>query len=315
MKSHRKSEAEGSAVKDFRKVLRSLRLEVQEVSAYSLAKDGFYKVALRGAFVKAFEFADLSWRIKGKRGDETPFFMASTLRGICEDVIALKFLRKLSRPERDETIKILMALQVRKAATEQSLFFSKARPFQPVLTPPPTTAEEALENQRLDEIGATSRLWKTKKGKMPSIETMAIAVGLRTLYDYFYRVASATVHFNPRMIFRSGWGTEEKGMVGRLTPKNYSLYYWEFNRVYSIYLLALFCKTFRTDLKLSKGFWLRLKSLSEKIDSVPRWPEAVTFEEMNLRSPGIIERAILMVMHDEKRRKKIYARRKQGTTP
>jgi hypothetical protein len=58
--------------------------------------------------------------------------MASALRGTCEDPIALRFIRQLPRKLRDEAI--AMSVVVNKALIEQTKFFKKERPFQPVLT-------------------------------------------------------------------------------------------------------------------------------------------------------------------------------------
>ena len=244
--------------------------------------------------MKAFEFVQYCYRINESRVNEGAFFMASALRGICEDVVALRFLRKLPKDLRDEVLGIELMLGIRKTAAEQAKFFKDVRPFQPVLELRQDPVAIAKARDRLTQIGAESGLWRTEK-KLPPLEQMAIAVGMRQIYDYFYRVTSDTVHFNPGVALRNGWGNALP--KGRFGTRNFCRYYLFSGQIYGVFLFNEHCHTFKHDLALSESFIEQVEGLRAEIDGVIRWPEAITFEEMNLEAPNPIIRAILRAAH------------------
>lgn len=102
-----------------------------------------------------------------------------------------------------------------------------------------------------------------------------------------------------------GWGSS-KSDVGvhtewTFTTANFSQYYVEFNQIYSLLLL----------LRLLRGPAVTLlpniaqevvTALENHLNEAIRWPEAVTFEELNLESPGSIIRILLRAAHDTKGR-------------
>lgn len=181
---------------------------------------------------------------------------------------------------------------LRKTAAEQARFFDAVRPFQPVLSIKEDKEAIDSEKKQITEIGQASGLWKAD-GRLPPIDQMADKVGLRAVYDYFYRVTSDIVHFNPRIAFRMGWGSNPE-----ITTRNFCRYYLDFSQVYSAYLFCLLCNTFQADLGFSSSFMIMLKKIEEHLKGITRWPEAVTYEEMNQRGPGPLERIILKVAHE-----------------
>lgn len=277
-------------------VLQRLESSVVTKAEYTM-REGFFRGILKSAFVKSFEFAQLANRIKSKDAGEEAFFMAAALRGICEDLIALKFISQLPRRLRDEVIVIEMSEALRKSASEQTTFFKEQRPFQPVLTFRPSAEAIESRKQRLTEIGKTSGLWKTE-GKLPPIEQMATRVKLRAVYNYIYRITSDTVHFNPRIALRQGWGNDSTRF--KFSAKNFCGYYLSFDQVYGAFLFVLLCKAFRKHLRLQSAFMDQVTTLTKALDDVWRWPEAVTYEEMNQPDPGPILRSALKVIHDDK---------------
>lgn len=278
-------------------LLRAIKREALDKGNYNIPKEGFFRCALRASFVRAYQFAVYSNKIDGEKADEGAFFMASALRGTCEDLIALKFIRQLKRKERDEVIAIEMVVAVNRALVEQTKFFRKERPFQPVLTAKEGAAFVDAQRARLYQIGTTSGLWKTEKKLLP-IEQMAIKLGMREIYDYFYRVTSDVVHFNPSISLRSGWGDDPKR--GKFSMANFAKYYAEFCQVYSVLLFTMLARAFAVDLGLSKPFRAGLRAIEKELDDVLRWPEAVTFEEMNQKPPGILIRLLAKVAHKNK---------------
>src|SRR5580658_76276 len=102
MPPDRKKEGKKSTTINAR--LKRLDKEVAEKGKYNIKRDGMFRCVLRAAFDKAFEFARYTNSVRMEQANQSSFFMASALRGICEDLIALKFLRQLSRKDRDEVI-------------------------------------------------------------------------------------------------------------------------------------------------------------------------------------------------------------------
>jgi hypothetical protein len=77
-----------------------------------------------------------------------------------------------------------------------------------------------------------------------------------------------------------------------------------FTQFYSVYLFTLLCRTFSKELALSAVFMASVKHLRHMLDEQLRWPEAVTYEEMNQNGPGNILRIFLRVFHEQKTKPK-----------
>jgi hypothetical protein len=279
-------------------LLKRLDKEVAEKGKYNIKRDGMFRCVLRAAFVKAFEFARYTNSIRMERANQSSFFMASALRGICEDLIALKFLRQLSRNDRDEVITLEMSMALYKRITEQTKFFSKERPFQLVLSGGEAPAHVASLQARLYAIGQRSGLWSTERKLLP-IEQMAIKLKMRAVYDYFYRLTSDVVHFNPGIALRSGWGKPAQPPTkGSFSTKNFTRYYLAFCQIYGTWLFVKIARAFAADLTLTKHFRDGLSRIEEELNEIVRWPEAVTYEEMNREPPNMIVSALMRVMWD-----------------
>ncbi len=276
-------------------LLKSIANEALDKGNYNIPREGLFRCTLRASFVRAYEFAAYCSRIERDKADEGCFFMASALRGTCEDLIALKFIRQLPRKLRDEVIAIEMSLAVNKALVEQTKFFRKERPFQSVLSAKENSVFADAQRARLHQIGVTSGLWKTEKKILP-IEQMAIKLKMKEEYDYFYRVTSALVHFNPGISLRSGWGEDPKR--GKFSAGNFVPYYLEFCQIYSALLFSMFARTFAVDLSVSKAFRAGLTAIEDALEEEMRWPEAVTFEEMNQKPPSFILASVARVLWD-----------------
>ena len=108
------------------------------------------------------------------------------------------------------------------------------------------------------------------------------------------------MHFSSRILLRSGWGPSPR--QGAFGTKNFSRYYLNFTQLYSVYLFALMCRTFRRELALGPAFMVTLKHLRHSLDEQLRWPEAVTYEEMNQQGPDSLLRAFFQAFHEQKTR-------------
>lgn len=73
-------------------LLRAIEKEALAQAHYNLPRESHFHGVLRAVFIKAFEFARYSNRLKHAKADEGAFFIASALRGLTEDLIAVKFL-------------------------------------------------------------------------------------------------------------------------------------------------------------------------------------------------------------------------------
>lgn len=144
-----------------------------------------------------------------------------------------------------------MSLAVNKAVVEQTKSFEKERPFQQVISANENTAVVDRPRARLYQIGMTSGLWKTEKKMLPT-EQMAIKLKMKEMYDYFYQVTSNVVHFNPRILLRSGWGSDPER--GQFSMTNFAIYYLRFCQIYSVLLFATMVRVFAVDLTFSQKF-------------------------------------------------------------
>lgn len=282
----------------FARILSFLKDEVRTVGRFDLTipDPDLYDAVLRSAFVKAFEFAHYANSVPLTKADETSFFMMAGLRGICEDIITLKFIDQFDPLIRRQIILMEMASTVGKASDAQNSFFKKIRPFQPLVTFASDPAKTQKRKDRYRAIGLQTGL-KMIQEKLPPVEQMAVNVGMAEVYDFFYRITSETVHFNVRVALRNGWGPLDKIEFG---TKKFCKYYLEVNQVYGIYLFSLISETFHSLLDLDDQFMKRLKRLSLELSRKLRWPEPVTFEEMNAQPPNPIFRSALFIAHMDK---------------
>jgi hypothetical protein len=188
-----------------------------------------------------------------------------------------------------------MVRSLRHATEVQAKFFNHQRPFQPILKgKAQSLIERQSEKAKYTDIGIRAGLTSIKD-KLPPVEQMALKVGLKEIYDFFYRVTSETVHFNVRVALRNGWGPIPEHV--HFGTRNFCRYYLFVNQVYGVFLFCLMCETFEAELKLTPKFMLAINNLKKCLDEMLRWPEPVTFEEMNIEGPNEIMRIVLRMAH------------------
>jgi hypothetical protein len=280
-------------------LLNAMEHEALAKAAFNMHREGMFRGVLKASFIKCFEFAKLVHGYEIEKAEEGSFFLSGALRGLSEDLIALKFIRKLKRKDRDEVVQIEMMSSTAQLIDKQAEFFRSKRPFQPVLTKSFDAAELDKAKDRLTTIGQSSKLWQTSR-KLPPIEQMANVVRLKAFYNFIYRMTSRIVHFNVGVALRSGWGDCPKAVT--FSSRNFCRYYLELNQFYGAYILVNFCRTFGKDLGLSSSFMKNLAGISSAVNDRLRWPEAITFEEMNQRNPNVLIRIVLKVAHLEKKK-------------
>src|SRR5688572_13568668 len=113
-------------------ILRQMGASIRAATTASLADEGHFTVAARAALAKSYEINRAVFSASGKRNS---YALTASLRGICEDIISLSFWATLDDADRDRVVELMMFDNVQAALENQSAFFEKNRPSQPVLTP------------------------------------------------------------------------------------------------------------------------------------------------------------------------------------
>ena len=250
-----------------------------------------YLVCVKFAFGRAFRFATLA----AGQDPATAFFIVPALRAVTEDLILFRFLDKTGTPEeRDMVIRNLNLVDVHEKLDHQSRFFSRFRPFQPVL-PPLTDSAERIKAAK-DELADYWRDhgWQgfAANKATPPIRELAEKSDpglLEVVYDFIYRLASGEVHSTPRTLLRLGWGTsanpDEAPLEATFSTENLAQYHLEVAQIYSAYIVCLWFELFEDRLDTTEDAMAAVAGLRECLLSRGRWPEMVTYEEMNLKVP------------------------------
>ncbi len=265
-------QVEGNSAAQVSSLLAQLEGDLRACTSVDVSVEGSFANVLKGCFLKAFEFATL---VHETLKPGIAFFVAPSLRGICEDYIALKYLyEKRTRDQCDGLLTQKAMHQLKSAADKQVAFFKRARPYQPVYSVNKWTEFQAANH--------------------PNVRSMATAVALDDLYDFMYAITSDVVHFNPRVIIRNAWGEHPKYSH---SVSHFDQYYLSMCRVYGLYFLCTFADTFAAEFTLSPDSKVVILRLAQSLEDELRWPEAVTYEEMNLESPSDILRVIAKAAH------------------
>ncbi|MGR3273954.1 DUF5677 domain-containing protein [Acaryochloris marina NIES-2412] len=262
-------------------ILEGLAPVIERVRSGQMTHDGLYVCILKAAFAKNYEFNQLVYRAEAPHNQ---FVFNPSLRGLCKDIIGLKFLGTFSDADRDEAALLLVNEQTNSFIQKQQDFFSTHRPTQRILgnnslNPDADAGQESQAiRRRLAQFRATYQ-W-TSRRDWPTIREMADTTGLTTLYDYLYAITSSFVHFSPRNLARMGWG-DIKTQTFDYSTYNFASYYDAFSRFYSLFLLVTFSTTFATTLGCRSDLQEFVDQLIEILNDEEHWPELVTFEEMN----------------------------------
>ena len=266
-----------------------LRPLAERVATVRYPVKKLYSSCLRASFVKAFEFVDLV----SKQEYDTAFFFAPVLRGITEDIIVLRFLSRFPHECREKVVKNLQFYLVHRNLERQKSFFQTFRSFQRVLSSPSVSSESALGDLR--SFWQTNG-WPNLKDHMPPTRQIAEKSDpgiLEVVYDFIYRLTSDIVHFNPQVLLRSGWGVAPREAT--FSSKNMGKYYLSMSRVYGSYLFCLYFELFGRFLRPNQKEKAGVIGMREYLLGIPRWPEMITFEEMNFELPrpsSIVLRAL-----------------------
>ncbi len=261
---------------------------------FDTLQDRMLDALIQAAVSRCIDF-NITANRTAKRVEES-FFLLSNLRGICEDLIYLTYLRSLEEDRAKELIGILVQKHVADGLAVQRRFFDANNPLQPVLGGDIASAD-GRKRECQDEF---RRFWKSlgdRRRDGPTMQKMAEDVGLTSTYDFIYFSASNFVHFNPQVLLRTGWANSGEPVV--FSARHMHGYYRSFCSFYGAVLFIGFEASFgsayfRRSLDVEAG------RLIELIGHVHRWPEIVTFEEMNKRPPlYLLTHALRQVVREQ----------------
>lgn len=245
---------------------------------------------IRASFAKAYEFNTL---INNSDGDVSSFFLTPALRSICEDLILLRYASCLSEKNRNELMLLLMSHEVQSNLKVQHEFFSNNRPFQSVLKPGKDYKADIDNIIRNLQQFWKKRGWRLNgNSTMPQIRQLAEKRRIESLYDFMYRLTCDVVHFNPQVLFRSGWGDLPEEAF---STKNFEAYYRAFATIYGSYLFCIYFELLGKHLNPGKRVKKIVQRIRDIVNAQNRWPELITYEEMNISRPRT-ESPILQVL-------------------
>jgi len=257
----------------------------KEFSKDLLSNDDLNKMfdlVLKATVIKSFEFTLLC--INSKSDDI--FFMTPALRGICEEYIVERFLwdKYEDADERNSLILMWQQYGILKSSISQWSYFTINKPDQRLYY------DESFSNKLKQAKEDIKRHFKRQfpksnfKSTFPSIYFMAKETGLTEMYQYLYHSASTFVHFNPQNLFRMSWGNNPHMTF---STAHFKYYYNDFIIYYGAMLFCELSEWQASIGKLSDFDTDTIATIRKVIKGVSRWPELVTFEEMNI---GVLSR-------------------------
>ena len=266
--------------KTLNEIISPLKPFVERTSIVRFPKKKIFSTCLKASFVNIFEFIDMA----SKEEIDNSFFLTPSLRRATEEIIYFRFLSRHPDKIRERLIKDMMALEVLRNLEYQDVFFSRFRPFQSVI--PRQNSDISQIEDRIRSFWRTNG-WKNLSRISPRIDQIAEKSDpglLDVVYNFIYRLTSSTVHFNPQILLRSGWGDKSMKEI-KVSSGNMGPYYTSLNQIYGSFLLCLYFEFFGRFLIPRQEEKLTIRELREHLQGRFRWPEMVTFEEMNIDMP------------------------------
>jgi hypothetical protein len=272
-----------------------LESEVRKIAVAIPSSTPGLQMLVVASLAKNFEF-NLYVTNQNQTVNSNSFFLQSTLRGLCEDAIVLKYLiEKIDNEDSEELITKWNRQEAYENIEKQERFFRNNGSYQPIL---PNRKDRPKPNSPKKNLKEKYH-WKKEK---PSVSEMAKACGLHEVYDYLYAATSRTVHFSPSVLFRMGWGPEKPDQPYTFSTAHFDGYYDSFNVFYGSYLFILLYETIKSHCQFSNEFSNTIEDIKNDLNEWLRWPEIITFEEMNVPKPNIL----LYLLSREKRKTSLF---------
>lgn len=269
-------------MEDIAKKLSGLETFILETTTFTFCLEEMFKACLCASLGKAFDFAKFS---NNNLSPEHAVHCVGALRSTCESVIYLAFATSLNKQDRKAFIGALMEIDYTKTFDVQQDFFGLLRPYQRV---PLTESKFNKMQSTLKHIWQQNGFPNQVKNVPPTEQIVnrlaeRESAFFKILYGFLYRTTSAGVHFNPRVLLRSVWGDP----VGKATYSEHHMadYHLVFTKVYSALLLCLYFELFAQLLNTDSKIEELVSELRFVLMKEVRWPEPVTFEEIQLNVP------------------------------
>ena len=251
-------------------------------SLETTVNDSLIPIIQKAAFVKNVEF-----NLQICENSTNPYFLMPFLRGLAEDLIILMYLDKVVEPDDQDTFILYYQLKdLTKSVDSQEEFFNKERIVQQVIIP--EMIPEAYQNFETlkKDFKTLAKKFNWRRKKYPCVDEMAQAVQMKDFYKYIYHSTSRTVHFNPHLLLSLCWGKKSelsKEISYEISTKILAKYYREFCRWYGWSIFTKLYSYFRDDFSSSPQTLIDSCLDEIKLEfKGSRWPELVTFEEMNI---------------------------------
>lgn len=281
------------------KLVNEFESHFDEIRVHKSSKENKKISICKAALTKSFEFVQLSV----SNSDKNEFFYLSSLRGICEELIALTYINeKLTIKEIEDLVEFKYVYEQEKDLLKQFDFFFKYKTIQPIVPPKTTKIEDELFDRiRKDEKGYEVKKIAQEKGikTLPKTWLMAKETGYTDLYQFLYSITSASVHFRIDNFQKIGWGELDKykrieNVIYSTQHEEVNRFCKEFNICYGILLFAELSAQLKSVLNLNDEYLKLLDKLIELIKN-NRWPEFITRQHMNLSEDEVKEKYLKYV--------------------
>lgn len=169
--------------------------------------DGMVQIIFRAILRRQYESLGT---IVETSGVEKAYSTVSLLRPACEELIWIKYLKHIGRPDANELLRLMAVTEIGTTITAQ-LEYVGPQIMQSLGFSPTFLREQgasALEGRaRLQVLG--KRLgWgpRAKKAEIPSVFFLAKVTSNLELYKFLYHATSKFVHFSVHELMRRVWG-------------------------------------------------------------------------------------------------------------
>lgn len=282
--------------------LESIFLAIKQKVTFSVDYDNDqnYKRCLLDILVISSFSKCVEFNIEANRKRQNPeveYLLVGNLRSICEELIWLTYLSRIDSALSTQIVEYLIDKNVIDGLEAQSKFFAANNPFQPILNSKLFNKSirdvERKEKELIETLNSVNAL----NGRFPSVRNLANEIGLTSTYEFIYFSSSNFVHFNPLNLLRTGWKADDSPF--EFSIRSLNLYCKMFSCFYGAIMFIGFESSFGLKF-FDNVLESEARSLVNLIENVSRWPEIVTFEEMNIPMPNnIILNAFGHVMREE----------------
>ncbi len=281
-------------------IIKSIDVEIHQVSRLDTSTSEIAILA-KGGLIKNFEFLkELS-----SSHPKNYFFLLSSLRGICEDLISISYIKdNVSQEELKKLFEFNKTYTTSQALNKQFNFFKKFKPNQRVVHPKLVVKEDVFNDTKSNLSESHIKRIARENGikNLPSVKDMAEKSDYDSLYEYIYYMTSATVHFRLNNFTKLCWGEYNKdGEIKEfeLSTENQNNFSAETCLCYGTFLFSEMVGKTESILNLSVELMIEVKKLRKMLDE-NLWPHFLNSEHLNLNSYKLLLGSILYDNGDEK---------------